>query len=174
MSERNHGTVIIAEEYFNGDIILTDPCYIIPDDHRDDWQNCCYGDDMFCLGFKHYLCEMTLEGDWHCEVFLGTGSRMWYQQKAERKIGEFAADACKTGIFYLHEILKYNPQFDYHISKPWCACWIKKYQGTVKIVTKLDPDGDESMHIIGLGNKSFFSRESYWSNIFPCKKSEKV
>ena len=166
MPERNHGTKVITEKYFHGDIIITDPCYIIPDDKPDDWQKSCHGDDMFCLGFRNYLCETTLSGDWYCEVFKGTGSRLWYPQAPERKIGDFSADACKAGIFYLREILRYNPSFDDHIRKPWCACLIKNFQGMVKIFTKLDPDGDESMHVIGYGNKSFFSRERYWSEIF--------
>ena len=51
MPKRNHGTQIMAEKYFNGDIIITDPCYIIPDDCRDDWQKSSYGEDMFFLGF---------------------------------------------------------------------------------------------------------------------------
>ena len=174
MPERNHGTQIIAEEYFNGDIIITDPCYIIPDDSRDDWQRCSYGEDMFALGFKHYLCETTFIGDWYCEVFKGSGSRLWFPQTPEKKIGDFSADACKVGVFYLRDILRYNPAFDAHINQPWCACWIKNFQGTVKIVTKLDPDGDESMHLIGVGNKSFFTRESYWSEVFPYKKQKNI
>lgn len=174
MPKRNHGTQIMAEKYFNGDIIITDPCYSIPDDSRDDWQRCSHGADMFALGFRHYLCATTLIGDWYCEVFKGSGSRLWFPQVPEKKIGDFSADACKVGVFYLRDILRYNPAFDAHINQPWCACWIKNFQGTVKIVTKLDPDGDESMHLIGIGNKSFFTRESYWSEVFPYKKQKNI
>ena len=112
MPERNHGTKVIAEKYFHGDIIITDPCYIIPDDKPDDWQKSCHGDDMFCLGFRNYLCETTLSGDWYCEVFKGSGSRLWFPQVPEKKIGDFSADACKVGVFYLRDILRYNPAFD--------------------------------------------------------------
>ena len=155
MPERNYGTITVAESYFNGDIIITDPCYIIPD-NCNDWQRCGYGENMELLGFGNYLCETTLEGDWCCEVFKGTKSRLLFPQAPEKKIGDFAADACKVGVFYLREILRYNPAFDYHINRSWCTCWIKAFQGKVKIVEKLNPDGDERLHLIGLGNKSFF------------------
>ena len=91
MPKRNHGTQIMAEKYFNGDIIITDPCYSIPDDSRDDWQRCSHGADMFALGFRHYLCATTLIGDWYCEVFKGSGSRLWFPQVPEKKIGDFSA-----------------------------------------------------------------------------------
>ena len=55
MPKRNHGAQIIAEKYFNGDIIITDPCYIIADDLRDDWYKCSCVEDMFALCFRHYL-----------------------------------------------------------------------------------------------------------------------
>ena len=174
MPKRNHGTQIMAEKYFNGDIIITDPCYIILDDRRDDWRKSSYGEDIFFLSFGHYLCKTTLIGDWNCEVFKGSGSRLWFPQAPEKKIGDFSADACKVCVFYLRDILRYNPAFDDHTNQPWCACWIKNFQGTVKIVTKLDPDGDESMHLIGVGNKSFFTRESYWSEVFPYKKQKNI
>lgn len=169
MPERKHGMKVIAERYFNGDIIITDPCYLIPEDHGEDWERCQHGRNMASLGLRHCLCETTLIGDWYCEVFKGTGSRMWHPQAPEKKLGDFSADACQVGVFYLWEILRYNPAFDDHINKPWCACLIKDFQGTVKIVTKLDPDGDESMHVIGFGNCSFFTRETYWSEVFQYK-----
>ena len=173
MPERNHGTVTIGESRFNGDIVITDPCYLIPDDRPADWEACAHGDEMEALGIAHYLCRVTLYGDWSCEVFKGTGSRLWYPQAPEKKIGEFAADACRVGVFYLREILRYNPAFDFHINKPWCACLIKGFRGSVKIVTKVDPDGDESMHLIGIGSKSFFTRESYWSEVLAYKQRSK-
>ena len=85
----------------------------------------------------------------------------------KKKLGEFAGDSAQVGVFLLREILRYNPQWNYHIEKPWCACLIKNFTGTVKIVVKLDPDGDESMHLIGIGTQSFFTREAFWSEVFP-------
>ena len=53
-----------------------------------------------------------MSGDWYCEVFKGSGSRLWFPQVPEKKIGDFSADACKVGVFYLRDILRYNPAFD--------------------------------------------------------------
>ena len=168
MPERNHGTIELASAYFNGDIIITDPGYFVSD--MDEWKKCRSGYEMENLGFSNFLCRTTLYGDWCCEVFKSSGSRLWYPQAPEKKLGEFAGDSAQVGVFLLREILRYNPNWNYHLEKPWCACWIKNFTGTVKIVVKLDPDGDESMHLIGIGTQSFFTRETYWSEVFPYKK----
>lgn len=171
MKEHDHKTKVIDSEYFNGDIVITDPCQIIPDNRKDDWQKSGYGEHMYILGFSDYLSEITPDGDWSCEVFQGSDKSLWEPQTLEKKIGDFSADACRVGIFYLQEILKYNPSFDLHINKPLCCCLIKDFQGIVKIVRKLYPEDNDSIHVTGEGNQLFFCRERYWSNIYPYKKT---
>ena len=58
---------------FKGDIIITDPCYIIRAEHNgtkpitlDDWKACDYGDNMEVLGIKNYIYRGTIYGDWSC------------------------------------------------------------------------------------------------------------
>jgi hypothetical protein len=52
---------------FKGDIIITDPCYIIKDDpEKDDWDLCNYGKNMEKLGINTYLTANTEYGDWSC------------------------------------------------------------------------------------------------------------
>jgi len=53
---------------FKGDIIITDPCYIMKhDDSSDrDWDKCNYGSNMEKLGITHYLTADTEYGDWSC------------------------------------------------------------------------------------------------------------
>lgn len=51
---------------FKGDVIITDPCYIINKDNEDDWEKSEYGQDMESLGIKTYLCSDTEYGDWSC------------------------------------------------------------------------------------------------------------
>ena len=41
---------------FKGDIIITDPCYIIKKD-SEDWRKCDYGDNMAALGLTNYISE---------------------------------------------------------------------------------------------------------------------
>lgn len=52
---------------FKGDIIITDPCYIIKD-NSDDWNKCGWGENMGILGFTTYISEYTLCGDWSCST----------------------------------------------------------------------------------------------------------
>ena len=52
---------------FDGDIIITDPCYIMKED--DDWATCAYGENMEALGITHYMTRDTLYGDWSCTTF---------------------------------------------------------------------------------------------------------
>ena len=56
---------------FDGDIIITDPCYIIrAEQHsttpvtQDDWAACRYGERMEALGIRYSITRDTLYGDW--------------------------------------------------------------------------------------------------------------
>lgn len=54
---------------FRGDIIITDPCYIIKEDNQDDWRKCGYGEGMGALGLTTYISEPTIYGDWSCTTW---------------------------------------------------------------------------------------------------------
>lgn len=47
----------------NKTIIITDPCYIIPDDNNEDWNKCNFGLNMKILGITHCICSNTRVGD---------------------------------------------------------------------------------------------------------------
>lgn len=115
------------EKDFDGDIIITDPCYIIR--HKDglfddDWGACDYGDRMERLGIKNYLTHDTIYGDWGCTVF---------DTDSNEKIGNFCADAGLVSVFLLDEVLAYNPSFDYHAEREWTTTLIKDFKGKVQI-----------------------------------------
>jgi hypothetical protein len=62
---------------FKGDIIITDPCYIMRRDtegngNRDDWDKSGYGDNMEVLGIKTFLTSGTEYGDWSCTTVKDT------------------------------------------------------------------------------------------------------
>ncbi len=105
---------------FDGDIIITDPCYIVKDD---DWSKCGYGDNMEVLGINHYMTRDTLYGDWSCTTF---------NIDTKEKIGSFCADAGLVSVFSLDEVLKYNP--DYKYENDWSVTYIKDFKGTVQFV----------------------------------------
>lgn len=134
---------------FDGDIIITDPCYIINEENNngDDWEKCDYGEFMEALGFTKYLSSSTIWGDWTCAV---------YNTDTGEKIGEFCADAGMVAVFPLKDILKYNPNFDYHIKKPWTTTLIKNFCGEIDIVMN---ESNEEIEVIGKGNINFKSSE---------------
>lgn len=128
---------------------------------ENDWSKCNYGDDMPVLGINNYICRNTIYGDWSCTTF---------NTDTNEPIGEFCADAGMVAVFDLEEVLKYNPDFDYHINRPWTTTLIKNFTGDVwfdvehtegiyEDTTKYHKKGDkwenDSVHVIGKGNVNF-------------------
>ena len=151
--------------YFKGDIIITDPCYIMRAEHHgttpiteDDWDACGYGSNMEALGIHTYLCRDTLYGDWSC----GT-----YEKGTSEKLGDFCADAGLVAVFLLDEVLAYNPDFDYHLNRPWTTTLIKDFDGDIKIeVVNFSHEDNHGAHesqevrVIGEGNINFFTTQT--------------
>ena len=159
---------------FKGDIIITDPCYIIKED-SDDWNKCGWGENMGILGFTTYISEYTLCGDWSCSTWstprkdveaqleeLNTlGRARWELMKqygedsVQAKIyDDKIADAGMVAVFLLDEVLKYNPDFDYHINREWTTTLIKDFDGEINYYV------DDDAHIIGVGNVNFFTTQT--------------
>lgn len=152
---------------FKGDIIITDPCYIIREEYhgtkpitKDDWEACNYGENMEILGIKNYLTEDTIYGDWSCKTF---------NKDTGEPIGEFCADAGLVSVFLLDEVLAYNPDFDYHITKPWTTTLIKDFDGDIEIkiinVEYKDEETNEKttgqeVRVIGEGNINFYTKQT--------------
>ncbi|RHS68261.1 hypothetical protein DW954_02685 [Clostridium sp. AM45-5] len=150
---------------FKGDIIITDPCYIIRE-NSDDWTKCGCGDFMEDLGIKHYLCRDTIYGDWSCTTF---------NLDTKKEIGEFCADAGLVAVFLLDEVLAYNPDFDWYESKPWTTTLIRDFDGDIemKVIhtegvydedTKWYKKGekwtDDSLSVVGTGNINFETHQT--------------
>ena len=74
-----------------------------------------------------------------------------------KNIGGFCADAGMVAVFLLDEVLKYNPNFDYHINRPWTTTLIKDFDGEVEYYID-EAEGDA--HIIGTGNVNFFTTQT--------------
>ena len=93
------------------------------------------------LGLTTYLTSTTIYGDWSCTTF---------EDKTEKELGQFCADAGMVGVFLLSEVLNYNPQFDYHTERPWTTTLIKNFKGTVYIERTSTKD-DKYIRVIGEG-----------------------
>lgn len=131
-----------------------------------DWELSNYGSDMEVLGIKNYICRDTLYGDWSCTT---------YNSDTHEKIGEFCADAGMVGVFLLDEVLKYNPDFNYHIERPWTTTLIKDFDGEIdfeiihtegvyendtEFYSKGEKWEDNSVSVIGRGNINFETRQT--------------
>ena len=134
--------------------------------NADDWEKCSYGENMEELGIHTYICRDTLYGDWSCTT---------YDSDTKEKLGEFCADAGMVGVFLLDEVMKYNPDFDYHINRPWTTTLIKDFDGEVdfEIVetsgvyeedTEWYKKGEEwtdrEVSVIGKGNINFETHQT--------------
>lgn len=117
---------------FKGDIIITDPCYIIKD-NSDDWNKCGWGKDV-----EAQLEELNTLG-WEQYGKDSVQAKIYNDKIADaslniKKIGHFCADM--VAVFLLDEVLKYNPDFD----------------GEVNYYV-------DSARIIGVGNINFFTSQ---------------
>ncbi len=54
------------------------------------------------------------------------------------------------------EVLKYNPEFDWWISRPWTTTLIKDFDGEINYYVS----NDDSAHIIGVGNVNFYTTQT--------------
>lgn len=137
--------------YFDGDIIITDPYYIIRRDDR------C---DEFTKRFENALIHDTICGSWNCTT---------YDINTKKILGTFCADIGEVGVFLLSDVLEYNPDYDDPIEYPSAVTLIKNFRGIVQIVVERQTGtyefdishykkGDEwehfYVHVIGKGINS--------------------
>lgn len=118
---------------FKGDIIITDPCYLDLEDK---------------MHKLNHIKEYTVYGDWSCTTF---------NVDTKEPIGEFCADGGEVGVFLLDEVLKYNPNFDYHIKRKWTTTLIPNFDGEIEIGYNSQID---EVEVIGKGNINFITRQT--------------
>ena len=112
--------------HFSGDIIITDPCYLMnKKSDRDDWEFCNCGYELNKLGFTKYLQRDTIIGDWSCTVFdIKDNSKIY---------GHFCADSGEVCVVLAEEAFNYYPDFEkeYLEDRDWCATIIKDFEGDI-------------------------------------------
>ena len=127
-----------------GDILITDPCYIIKEENKkSDWELCQYGKNMKALGIEHCAVTSTLYGDWLCEVL----------DDKDCVIGEFTADSGLVGVFLLNEVYKYNPNYDLCDKMPYTATIVKNFSGKIDFVQT----GNDELELRGYGTPFNFT-----------------
>lgn len=142
-----YGTSLIEEAEdkvmeFDGDIIITDPCYLshnMSNDERRKFE-CCDISSYGIIGIE----SDTYYGDWSCTTFV---------PETKVKLGEFCADAGMVCVADLASVLKFNPKYNDHLEKPWCATWIKNFKGTVRIAIDENKERWPAyiVHVVGYG-----------------------
>lgn len=118
---------------------------------QSDWDYCDYGESMENLGFRTFLCGRTIYGDWSCHTF---------DIDTKEVIGRFCADSGQVAVFLLDDVLKYNPDFDYHINRPWTTTLIRDFHGTVELHLSEDESGEQEVTVVGRGNVNFIGTQT--------------
>lgn len=125
--------------HYSGDIIITDPCYIIkPEDRHDK--------SLPDLGIRNTICRDTIFGDWSCTTFNSDSGEI---------LGEFCADSGRVCVCDLAEVLRYRPSFtDYIHDYPHAVTCICNFEGNIQIIVDANCEGefvDYCVHVVGHG-----------------------
>ena len=119
-----------------GTIIIGDPCEMVKS--NEDWQLCHWGEHLEKLGLRDFL---YVEFEEDCPDVV---------DREGNKLGSFCTDSAVVVVLLLDDLLKYNPEFNDHITYPQNWTIIKDFCGTIKPKTIA---GEK--YIIGEGNISF-------------------
>ena len=129
--------------FFKGDIIITDPMYIIK--CEEDWHRCKYGEKLEALNIGTYLTS----GHSDCMA-----SDVISPDTQER-LGEFCSDSCMVSVMLLSEVRAYNPDFDRDLESH-CYTIIEDFVGEVTLFEEeIDNGEDFEAYFEGKGNKNF-------------------
>lgn len=154
-----YGTVSVekAEDKimdFNGDIVITDPCYLAANMTDEEHRNfdCAYMTNYGIVGIE----SDTYCGDWSCTTY---DRLTWNEDGHSKPIGKFCADSGMVCVADLESVLKFNPKYDYHIKNDWSTTLIRDFKGTVCIRIEQVDGGNEiypaySASVMGQGVNS--------------------
>ena len=127
---------------FKGTIIITDPCYLIPNDT--DYERTDYGKQLDKLGFTTFLVDDTGFGDWDNIITKDDGTIL----------GNFCADSGQVCIVLAEDVIKYYPEMSQVMKlKSSCYAIIENFDGEIEI----DTSNSEWTMIHGRGNINFDS-----------------
>ena len=129
--------------FFKGDIIITDPMYIVKSE--EDWHRCEYGEKLEELGIFAYITAGN--GDEFASDIVSLDTH--------ESLGELGSDSCMISVMLLREVRQYNFDFDKDLEKH-CYTIIEDFEGEVQLVEMEEPDDDcQRFYFLGKGNKNF-------------------
>ena len=129
---------------FKGDIIITDPVYIVKDDC--DWGECEYGEALEMLGIHTYF--TTGNGDSVGNLIVNTDTK--------EILGELGSDSCMVSVMLLDELLTYSPTCLDKLEKH-CYTILKGFDGTIERIEIEDEEDDQYWALVGKGNINFIT-----------------
>lgn len=168
-----------------GTIVITDPCYIGSDSVNTILTTSTIYGDWSCFTYKGSERNDELIDKWW-KIYLDSfkkfnsseisieekQNKIFPQYKKEKEkflneycYGEFTADSGQVCVALLDEVLKADPSFEEYVRKsPHIATIIDDFDGCIytttrKVVNSVSKEYDE-LHIIGEGNKSFYTQQS--------------
>lgn len=113
----------------------------------DDWDRSNGCQEMEQFGFTNYLVSPP------CDV----GSVMIFNSDDDSELGTVYTDSSKLSVFYLEEILRYNPHFDTQLGRSNYVMLINDFRGAVKFMPTNLGDEGRSCELVGTGNVNFIS-----------------
>jgi hypothetical protein len=129
--------------YFNGDIVITDPMYIVKSE--EDWHRCEYGEKLEALNIFTYITSGN--GDEFASDVISLDT--------PKRLGEFGSDSCMVSVMLLNEVRQYNSDFDKDLGKH-CYTVIKDFDGEVQLIEMEEcDDNGQRVYFMGKGNKNF-------------------
>ena len=130
---------------FKGDLIITDPCYIVKS--NDDWDICNYGENLKKLKIKTYISSGGADCVGNCVINVTT----------KQILGKFCSDSGMVSIMSLKELKRYNPDYMDELSEG-CYTIIKDFKGSIQ---KVDIKNDENQYWAFIGEGNFTFRTDY-------------
>lgn len=163
---------------FKGTIVITDPCYV---DENNRIGNCInestiYGDwscftyigtaeqcknkakswEILYLDFfqRRNSADLSKEEKLNLLSIYESSKREYLKSNC---YGEFCADSGRVGVYLMNDILEHYPwKREWIKQHPWRVTIIEDFDGEVEYVV----DSDDSAHIVGNGNKPFWTSQS--------------
>ena len=133
---------------FDGDIVITDPCYL---------KN---GFDYDYLDSVKYIERDTIYGDWSCHT---------YDSDTKKALGKFCADSGMVAVISVDDLRKLDPTFynDEKVKNSHMMTVIKDFHGKVRFrvdeesyTYKGEERKDYGVVVEGVGNINFFTSQT--------------
>ena len=127
-----------------GDIILTDPMYLIRKGSPNDWKT------ALSEGYDHAALHLLGIGT-YLSAEAGEDGRLEVRNDAGERVGEFCTDSALYCVCDLNEVLAYNPDLLTNYAEfPNTFCVIRDFDGEVSVIR----DGD-GLRFEGVGKNGF-------------------